>query len=66
MHYFKHSRDELLQDICLVGDYFISNLLHQRQNPLHPIAKTRGHLIILILFLQELNRKALLLSPMGQ
>ena len=55
MHNLKHSRDELLQDFCIFGDYFICGLLRQRQNPLHSIAKTRGHLVILVLFLQELQ-----------
>ena len=63
MHYFKHSRNELFQDFCLSRDYFICNLLRQWQNSLHPIAKTRGHLVILVLFLQELSRQALLLPP---
>src|SRR5258706_4575313 len=60
MHYSKHSWDEDLQDFCLVGDNFICNLLHQRQNTLHPIAKARGHLVILVLFCQELNQTLLL------
>ena len=54
VHYSKHSWDEVLQDFCLLGDYFICNQLHQRQNTLHPVAKTRGHLVILVLFFQEL------------
>ena len=54
MHYFKHSRNELLQDFGLVGNNFICHLFHQRQNTLHPIAKTRGYLVILVLFLQKL------------
>src|SRR5258707_14479895 len=61
MHNFKHSRDELLQDISLFGDNFISDLLRQRQDSLQPITKARGHLVILVLFLQELNHQALLL-----
>ena len=66
MHYSKHSRDELFQDFCLLGDDFIRHLLCQRQNALHPIAKARRHLIILVLFLQELNHEALLQSPRRQ
>ena len=66
MHYFKHSWDEVLQDLCLLGDNFICNLLHQRQNALHSIAKTRGHLVILVLFFQELHRHALLLPLVCQ
>ena len=63
MHYFEHSWDELFQDFGLFGDDFICHLLHQRQNTLHTIAKARGHLVILVLLLQELNREALLLPP---
>ena len=66
MHYFKHLRDELFQDFGLFGDDFICHLLCQRQNTLHPIAKARGHLVILVLFLQELNHEALLLTPICQ
>ena len=44
-----------LQDLCLLGDNFICDLLHQWQNLLQPIAKDGGHLIILIFFLQELK-----------
>ena len=66
MHYFKHSRYELFQDFGLFGDNFICHLLRQRQNALHSIAKTRRHLVILVLLLQELNRQALLLPPICQ
>ena len=67
MHYSKHSRDELFQDFFrLFGDDFIWHLLRQRQNLLNPIAKTRSQLVILVLFLQELNRQALLLRPICQ
>src|SRR5258706_785411 len=66
MHYFKHLWDELFQDFCLFGDNFICHLLHQRQNMLHPIAKARRHLVILVLFLQELNREVLLLTSTCQ
>ena len=55
MHNFKHSRDEFLQDFRLLGDDFVCNLLRQGQYPLHPIAKTQGHLVILVLFLQQLK-----------
>ena len=66
MHYFKHSRDELFQDFRLFGNDFICHLLHQRQNTLHPIAKTRRHLVILVLFLQKLHHDALLLTQKCQ
>jgi len=58
--------DEPLQDFGLFGDDFICDLLRQRQNALHPIIKARWHLVILVLFLQELNRQALLLLPIRQ
>ena len=63
MHHFKHSRDELLQDFCLFGDDLICHLFRQRQNPLYTTTKARGHLVILVLFLQQLNSQALLLPP---
>jgi len=44
-----------LQDFGLFGDDFICDLLRQRQNALHPIVKARWHLVILVLFLQELR-----------
>ena len=66
MHYVKHPWDEVLQDFCLLGDNFICDLLRQRQNTLHTIAKARGHLVILVLFFQELIRKALLLPSVIQ
>ena len=66
MHYFKHSWDELFQDFCFFGDDFICHLLHQRQNTLHPIAKARRHLVVLVLFLQELKRDALILPLICQ
>ena len=60
MHYGKHSWDEVLQYLCLLGDNFICDLLRQRQNALHSIAKARGHVVILVLFFQELNPRSLL------
>ena len=36
------------------------------QQNMHPIAKARGHLVILVLFFQELNRQTLLLPPVCQ
>jgi len=68
VHYFVHLRDELLEDFflvgdvfCLVGDDFICDQLRQRNNALQPIEKARGQLVILVLFLQELNPQALFL-----
>src|SRR5258706_853951 len=66
MHYFKHLWDELFQDFCLFGDNFICHLLCERQNMLHRIAKARRHVVILGLFLQELNHEALLHTPTCQ
>ena len=66
MNYFKHLRDEPFQDFWLFGDDFIRHLFRQRQNTLHAIAKARRNWVILDLFLQELNREALLLPPICQ
>ena len=63
VQYFKHSQDEVLQDFSPPGNNFICNLLRQRQNTLHTIAKARGGLVVLALFVQELNRRTLLLPP---
>ena len=66
MHYSEHPWDEVLHDLCLLGDNLICNQFHQRQNALHPIAEAREHLIILVLFFQELNHQALLLQTVCQ
>ena len=63
MHYFKHSWDELFQDFCLFGDDFICDLLHQRQNTLHPVKKTGRYLVVLVLFLQELKPGGVTSAP---
>ena len=55
-----------LQHFCLLRDNFICDLLHQRQNTLHTVTKAQCHLIILVLFFQELQRQTLLLPPVCQ
>ena len=55
-----------LQHFCLLRDNFICDLLHQRQNTLHTVTKAQCHLIILVLFFQELQHQTLLLPPVCQ
>ena len=55
MHHFEHSRDDLLQDICLFVDDFICDLIRQRHNTLQSIEKPRWYLVAFDLFLQELS-----------
>ena len=55
-----------LQDFCFFGDDFICHLLRQRQNTVQTIEKAGRHLVIPVLFLQELSREALLLPPICQ
>ena len=59
VHYLEHSRDDLLQEICLFADNFMCNLVRKKQDAMQPIGKDRRHLVILMLFLQELNSQAL-------
>jgi len=58
----EHSRDDLVQDLCLFAYDFIYGLVCQRQNALQPIQKDQWHLIAFVLFLQELN--GLVISPL--
>jgi len=59
LHYFEHSRHYFIQDICLFADDFVCDLVRQRRDALQLIQQARWHLIIFILFLQELNDQAL-------
>jgi hypothetical protein len=52
-------RDNLLQEIRLFTNYFTCDLIRKNQDALQPIGKAQQHLIILVLFLQELNGPAL-------
>jgi len=58
-HHLEHSRDDLLQDYCLIKDGFICDLVHENQNALQPIQKGRWHMVVFILFFQELNGQVL-------
>ena len=51
--------DDLLQDICLFAENIVCDLLPQRQDTLQPIQKGRWHLVIFVLFLQELSSQVL-------
>ena len=62
LHNLEHSRDELLQDLCLFADDFTYGLVCQRQNALQPIQEDQWHLVTFVLFLQELS--GLALSPL--
>jgi len=48
-----------LQDLCLFTDDFVCDLVRQRQDALQSIQQGRWHLVVLVLFLQELNDQAL-------
>jgi len=60
-HHFEHSRDDLLQDICLVAKDIICDLFCERQDALQSIENTRRDLVIFVFFLQELDGRALFL-----
>jgi len=59
VHHLKHSRDDLLQEICLFTDDFFRDKFRERQNMLQPVQKTRRYLVIFVLFFQELDSHAL-------
>jgi hypothetical protein len=60
VHHLVHSRDDILQEIHLVADYFVLDYfvrdnVCERQNALQPIQKAQWYLVVLFLYLQELN-----------
>ena len=59
MHHFEHPRNDLLQDFCLFADDFLCDLVRETQNALQTIQKDRWHMIVFVLFLQELNGQVL-------
>jgi hypothetical protein len=59
VHHFKHSREDLLQEIRLLTDDFFRDHVRERQDAPQPVQKTRRYLVVLVLFPQELNRQAL-------
>ena len=58
-HHLEHSRDNFLQNICFFADDFICDFVCQRQNAPQPIQKHRRHLVVFVLFLQELDDQGL-------
>ena len=59
MHYFKHSRDDLLQEPRLFADNFIYDFVCQRHKVQQPIEKSQWHLVVFALLLQELYGQVL-------
>ena len=66
MHHFEHSRDDLLQDFCLLADDLFRDYVRQRQSALQPIEEAQQHLVEFVLFLHELSGRGLLLSLVHQ
>jgi hypothetical protein len=58
VNHFEHLRDDLLQEVGLADD-FVHDLVRKWQNALQPIENNRQHLVVFILFLQELDHQAL-------
>ena len=56
LHHSEHSRNCLLQNFCLFVHKFICDLVRKNQNSLQPTQEVRRHLVVPILFLQELKR----------
>jgi hypothetical protein len=48
-------RDNLLQEIRLFTNYFVCDLIRKKKDALQPTRKAQQHLIVLVLFFQELN-----------
>jgi len=59
VHHIIHTRDDLLQELRLLADDILRDIVRERQNVLQPLQKTRWHLIVLVLYLQELYGQAL-------
>jgi len=66
VYHFEHFWDYLLQELCFLAYDFICYLVRQRQNALQPVEKARWHLVVFILFLQELSVQVLPLFPLHQ
>jgi len=64
VHHLIHSRDDLLQEIRLFADYFVrDDFVREMQDALQPVQKDGWYLVVLVLYLQELNHRALSLLP---
>jgi hypothetical protein len=59
VHHIEHPREDLLQEICLFTDDFLRDNVRERQDALQPLHKNRRYLVVLVLFLQELNSRRL-------
>jgi len=60
VHHLIHSRDDPLQEIRLFADYFVLDyFVREMQNALQSVQKDGWYLVVLILYLQELNDQAL-------
>ena len=59
VHHFERLRDNLLQQIRLFAYYFACDFIRKNQDALQPIGKAQEHLVVFVLFLQELNRPEL-------
>jgi hypothetical protein len=58
VHHFKHSWDDLLQQIRLFTNDFFRDNVCEGQDALQPVQKIQRYLVNLILFFQELNGQA--------
>jgi len=64
VHHLIHSRDDLLQEIRLFANYFGGDsFVREMQNVLQSVQKDAWYMVVLALYLQELNHQALSLLP---
>jgi hypothetical protein len=66
VHHFEHSWDGILQHFCLFADNFVCNRVRKPQNALQLIYQVGQHVVVFVLFLQELDGQALPLLLMRQ
>ena len=60
VHHLIHSRHDPLHEIRLFADYFVLDyLVREMQNALQSVQKDGWYLVVLALYLQELNDQAL-------
>jgi len=60
VHHLVHSRDDPLQEIRLLADYFVLDyFVREMQNTLQSVQKDGWYLVVLVLYPQELNDQAL-------
>jgi light-regulated signal transduction histidine kinase (bacteriophytochrome) len=58
VHHFKHSLEDLLQEIRLFADDFFRDNTRKGQDALQPVQKTRRNMVVLDLLIQELKGQA--------